>query len=87
VVVIGDNAPIALDVLIETFRAGVVGAFRALENLCEIYHRDASTFHGENGCTNGRFSLQEDKDRGILKNWPIAGRKIGIHSDLESGRV
>lgn len=47
VVVIGDNAPIALDALVETLRTGVLGAFRSLENICEIYHRDASTFYGE----------------------------------------
>ncbi len=47
VVVIGGNAPVALDALIETLRAGVVGAFVALENVCETYHRKASTFYGE----------------------------------------
>lgn len=47
VVVIGGNAPIPLDGLIETLRAGVVGAFVALGNVCETYHRNAATFYGE----------------------------------------
>jgi hypothetical protein len=46
VVVIGSDAPIPLGAFIETLRAGVVGAFRALEAVCETYHRNASTLHG-----------------------------------------
>lgn len=47
VVVIGGNAPIPLVGLIETLRTGVVGAFVALENICETYHRNAATFYAE----------------------------------------
>ncbi len=47
VVAIGGSAPIPLDDLIERLRAGVVGAFLALENVCETYQRNAATYSGE----------------------------------------
>jgi hypothetical protein len=47
VVVIGGNAPIPLDDLIERLRAGVIGAFLALEKVCETYQRNSATYSGE----------------------------------------
>jgi hypothetical protein len=47
VVAIGGNPPVALGELIETLRAGVVGAFITLEKVCETHHQKASTFYGE----------------------------------------
>ena len=47
VVVIGGNAPIPLDDLIERLRAGVVGGFLALEKVCETHQRNAATYSGE----------------------------------------